>query len=149
SLTGHLQFQVHSAGELNSRPEGGRLDVHLIAATSDLNYSNQPGTTVGQNVTATVTGTARRDHGQLVSDLQLRSPNGQVLAGAVLLDFAKNPLSLQAHVEPSDNALTVTQIRINQTDLIDAQGDAQIALRGPVKVQRAHLDVNRLEFAAA
>src|SRR5262249_36982950 len=104
SLAGHLQFRLESTGRLeesNSGPGGGpgKLQVRFAASSADLNYSNQPGTTVGQDVAATVTGSAVRDHGKLTSDLQLRSSSGQVLVGAVLLDFAKNPLNLQAHLE--------------------------------------------------
>jgi hypothetical protein len=58
-------------------------------------------------------------------------------------------LDLKAHIESGDNSLAVTQIRLAQKDLIDAAGDAQIAFKGPFILQQAHLDVQRLEFAAA
>lgn len=153
ALAGHLQFRLQSAAGLDpdGRPSNapGKLQVRLAASSSDLNYSNEAGTTVGQNVAAEVTGTAIHDHGKLISELQLRSSSGQVLVGAVLLDFAKNPLNLQAHLEPGEQSLSASRVRINQTDLIDAQGDAYITWRGPAMIERAHLDVYRLEFAAA
>jgi len=149
SLTGHVRFRLQSTGHLDAAHPLDRAQVRLTASTSDLNYSNEPGTTVGQNLVATVTGTATRDRGRLISDLHLQSSSGQTLAGAVLLDFAKNPLDLQTHLESAANTLALTQIRLAQKDLIDASGDAQIAVEGPFILQQAHFDVQRLEFAAA
>jgi hypothetical protein len=149
SLAGHLQFRVQSTGRLEAAQPLGRVQARLTASTSDLNYSNQPGTTVGQNLALAVTGTVTRDRGKLISDLQLQSSSGQALAGAVLLDFGKNPLNLQAHLESADHRLAITQLRLTQKDLVDAAGDAQIALKGPFILQAAHFDVQRLEFAAA
>jgi len=90
------------------------------------------------------------DRGKLTSDLQLRSSAGQALAGAVLLDFARNPLSVAAHVEPDGQSLQLTQIQLNQNELLATTGTARIALgSGPVTIERAHFDIQRLEFAAA
>jgi hypothetical protein len=149
SLAGHVQFRVQSTGRLGTAQPLAQLQTRLTASTSDLNYSNQAGTTVGQKLALAVTGTVTRDNGKLICDLQLQTSSGQALAGPVLLDFAKNPLNLQAHVESTDNRLAVTQIRLAQKDLIDAAGDAQIAVKGPFILQQAHIDVQRLEFAAA
>jgi hypothetical protein len=145
SLTGHVHFRLQSTGRLDA----ARVQTQLTATTADLNYSNQPGTTVGQNLAAAVTATVTRDRGKLTSDLQLHSSSGEALAGAALLDFARNPLNLQAHLESSANTLAITQIRVTQKDLVDASGDAQIAVKGPSVLQAAHFDVQRLEFAAA
>ena len=149
TLSGHLKFRLEATGQLTAANRLGKTQVHLQANTADLNFSNQAGTTVAQNLTAVLSGSATSDGGRLTSDLQLHSSAGQALAGAVLLDFAKNPLSLAAHVEPDGTALNVTQIQLNQTDLIAAQGTARIALGGSVLLERAHFDIHRLEFAAA
>ncbi|MFL6600741.1 MAG: hypothetical protein ACJ8R9_05365, partial [Steroidobacteraceae bacterium] len=149
SLTGHVQFRLQSIGSLRAAQPFGPAQVRLTASTSDLNYSNQAGTTVGENLAAAVTGTLKRAGGKLTSDLQLQSSSGQALAGAVLLDFAKNPLDLQAHLESAKDALTITQLRLTQKDLVHAVGDAQIAFKGPFTLQAAHFEIQRLEFAAA
>jgi hypothetical protein len=149
SLTGHMQFRLQSTGRLDAAQRLGRMQARITASTSDLNYSNQPGTTVGQNLNAAVTGTASRDRGKLTTDLELHSSSGQALAGAVLLDFAKNPLNLQVHLESAGNTLAVSHIRLSQKDLIYALGDMQIAVKGPSILQEAHFDVQRLECAAA
>jgi hypothetical protein len=149
TLSGHLRFRVESTGQLTAANRIGKTRVHLTANTSDLNFSNQPGTTVAQNLTLSLTGSATSDRGRLTSDLELHSSGGQALASTVLLDFAKNPLTLETHIEPVGQILSLTQIHLDQTDLIDAQGTARIALGGPVTVEQAHFDVRRLEFAAA
>jgi len=150
TLSGHLKFRLAATGQLTEANRPGKTQVHLEATTSDLSFSNQPGTTVAQNLTAALTGNATSDRGKLTSDLTLHSSAGQALAGAVLLDFARNPLSLAAHVEPDGQSLQLTQIQLNQNDLLATTGSARIALgRGPVTIERAHLDIQRLEFAAA
>ncbi|MDB6156641.1 MAG: hypothetical protein JWO04_347 [Gammaproteobacteria bacterium] len=149
SLAGHLKFHLQSTGRLHANQQVGPVQTRLTANTSDLNYSNEAGTTVAQNLAAALTGTITRDRGKLISDLQLQSSSGQALAGPVLLDFAKNPLNLQAHIASTDNGLAITQIRLAQKDLVDASGEAQIAVKGPFILQQAHFDVQRLEFAAA
>ena len=149
TLSGHLKFRLESTGQLTADNRLGKTRAQLAANTSDLNFSNQPGTTVAQNLTVSLAGSATSDRGQLTSDLKLHSSGGQALAGAVLLDFAKNPLTLQMHIQPDGKSLSLTQIHLDQTDLIDAQGSARIALGGPVLIEQAHFEVRRLEFAAA
>jgi hypothetical protein len=153
TLTGHAQLQLQAAGHLDRNNPPGQLAATAAIDTADLNYSNQPGTAVAQDLTAALSGTVVFEHEHWQSDLQLRSPSGQLLAGTVLFDFAKNPLSLQAHLQPAGSAtehqVQVSQLRIQQTDLVDAQGDAQVALHGPTTIERAHFDVYRLDAAAA
>src|SRR3569833_1356617 len=141
TLSGHLHFDVTAGGQLT-----GKMQAHVEANTTDLNFSDQPGTTVAQNLTAAFTGSATRDQGKMTSDIKLQSSAGQALAGAVLLDFGKNPLSLPAHVEPAGSRLNLQRIQLHQTDLIDAQGFALVASGG---LEQAHFDIQRLEFAAA
>jgi hypothetical protein len=144
TLSGHVNLQLVASGQLS-----GKTVAHLDAITSDLNYSNQPGTVVAQNLAATVTASATKDRDGLAADVKLQSPSGQALAGAVLLDFAKNPLGLTAHVQPDGKSLAFSRIQLHQADSIDAQGTARIATGGPVILQQAHFDIQRLEFAAA
>jgi hypothetical protein len=141
TLTGHLNFELAASGQLS-----GRTRAQLEANTADLNYSNQPGTMVAQNLAATFTGSAVEDEGKLTSDIELQSSAGQALAGAVLLDLSKNPLNLIAHVEPEGARLNLQRIQLHQTDLVDAQGFARVSSAG---IEQAHFDIQRLEFAAA
>jgi hypothetical protein len=149
TLSGHLTFRLAATGQLTAANRPGMTQAHLEAHGADLNFTNQPGTTVAENLTATLTGTATSDGGKLICDLTLQSSAGQALAGAVLLDFAKNPLRLTAHIEPDGDRLNLTRIQLDQTDLLAATGTARIAFGGPVTFERAHFDVQRLEFAAA
>src|SRR5262249_28673863 len=50
SLTGHVELRLSSTGTLDPTDPPGNLQADFTASTSDLNYSNQPGTTVGQSV---------------------------------------------------------------------------------------------------
>jgi hypothetical protein len=147
-LGGRLGFQLAATGRLDAagRPDGIR--ARLSAHTADLNYSNQTGTAVGQNLAATLDVTAATERGKVTSSVKLQTSGGQVLAGTVLLDFGKNPLKLSTHIESNAQTLSLTDIRIGQGDLLDAQGSALLA-RSPLTVTQAHFDVQRLELAAA
>lgn len=149
TLSGHLKFRLQLTGRLDTGAGPDPVHARLTGGTSDLNYSNQAGTVVGQNLTATVSGTAARNRGKTISDLELDSSGGQVLAGAVLLDFARNPLTVTAHAESAQKRLSLTQIHIDQKDLIKAHADARLAFGGAATVEQAHFDIERLEFAAA
>jgi hypothetical protein len=148
-LSGHLKFRLESTGELTADHRLGRTRVYLAASTSDLNFSSQPGTTVAQNVTVAFSGSGTSDRGRVAADFRLQSSAGQALAGAVLLDFGRNPLTVETHVEPDGRDLSFTQVHVDQTDLIDARGSARIALGGPITLAQAHFDVRRLDCAAA
>src|SRR5262249_41174043 len=61
SLSGRLRLRLESAGQLDPQDPPGTLQARLTASTSDLNYANQAGTTVGQALVATLAGSATRD----------------------------------------------------------------------------------------
>lgn len=150
SLDGHVDFKAQSRGRLNKNGPLRDFTARWSASSRDLNYSNQPGTTVGQNLAATLSGTTTSARGKLTSTVELDSRSGQALAGGtVLLDFARNPLNLKAHLASGNAGIAVTGLEITQQDLIDARGEAQVAPGGNVMLTRAHLDIQRLEFAAA
>ena len=85
----------------------------------------------------------------MIADIEWQTTAGQALAGAVLLDFAKNPLTLSTHAEYTGTRLNLPQIRVGQKDLLEAQGNAQLSLAPAINLTQAHFDVARLEFAAA
>lgn len=174
ALTGHLRLTLESTGRWDPTDPLGKLQAHVSANTTDLNYSNEPGTTVGQNLTVTVLATATRDASRrdfnnrstsrpdidrrdfggrgrdaVIADIEWQTTAGQALAGAVLLDFAKNPLTLSTHAEYTGTRLNLPQIRVGQKDLLEAQGNAQLSLAPAINLTQAHFDVARLEFAAA
>jgi hypothetical protein len=155
TLSGHLSFELTATGQLTQTRGLGTTRIRLQTHTTDFNFSNQPGTTVAQKLTAAVTARATVEGDRLATDFELRSSAGQALAGAVLLDFDRNPLTLAARAVTDGTYVKLTQIQLHQTDLIEAQGAALIALntpnghRNPLTVEQAHFDIQRLEFAAA
>ncbi len=156
TLSGHLRLSVQSTGRLDSVRRLARMKARLSASTTDLNYSNPAGTVVAQNLSAAVRGTVTGDGrttrarpGKFTGELELQTTNGQALAGAILLDFARNPLTARAHAELTGPSLSLSQAHLDQKDLIDARGSAELAFAGPVIIKQAHVDVTRLEFAAA
>ena len=147
-LGGHVGFQLAATGRLDAarRPDGIR--AHLSAHTANLNYSNQTGTAVGQNLATTLDVTVASERGKVASNVELQTFGGQVLAGTVLMDFGRNPLKLSTHMESNAQTLNLTDIHIGQADLLDAEGSVLLA-RKPLTVTRAHFDVQRLDLGAA
>jgi hypothetical protein len=165
TLSGYVKLQVDATGQFNTASRPAAVQARVTAHTSDLDFSNQPGSTVGQKLAVSVTGSASSQAGRLTSDLEIQSTAGQALAGLVLLDFGLNPLDLYAHVETATDApvatlghttaarparrLSISGIRIGQKDLLEAHGRAEVTLGNPITVTQAHFDIPRLEFAAA
>lgn len=132
---------------LASRPT---LTIGVTAHSADLGYSNAPGTVVGQNLAASLTGTLARHRGALEVSATVRGSHGEALAGPVLLDFAADPLAADIELTRSDGGL----IRVARLDLAsDGLGRAQargVLRLGPhPEVVSAHVLVSRLSFPAA
>ncbi len=149
TLTGHLEASVRASGKLDPARGIGKATARLSASTADLNYSNPPGTLVAQNLTTSISGNFMRSRDRIRGDVDLQTSNGQALAGSVLLDFGRNPLTGHSHVELTGPELGLSQSHFDAKDLIDAQGNVEIAFAGPVRIKQAHFDVARLDAAAA
>jgi len=149
SLTGHVALRGTTQLQSDS------LQAKFTAQTGDLNFSNEAGTIAGQALAGVLSGTVSRVRGSLDSDIQLRGTAGQTLAGPVLLDFGANPLELRTHaqlgvIRPGSPAtLVFSQTRIEQRDLLQAQGEARVTLGESISLSQAHADVQRLQFPSA
>lgn len=151
TVSGHLGASVRAWGKLNQRSQLIPEHTHISVETSDLNYTNPEGTTVGQDLGGSIIADLARvgRSAALTGDISIRSTKGQALAGSVLLDFGRNPLWAHASGQLAGSNLALSNIQLAQTDLLTAHGDAEVAFGSPVTVKRAHFDVAQLECAAA
>lgn len=155
TASGHIRATVKASGKLESAgiSAGSFLpqETHAVVESTDFNYTNPEGTVVGQDLAGSVVAEIRRvgRPAALTGDISLRGTKGQALARSVLLDFGRNPLYAQASARLSGANLTLSRIQLVQTDLLAAQGDAEVAFSGPVTIRRAHFDVPQLDAAAA
>jgi hypothetical protein len=142
-LSGHADFSIVLTGR---RAQRLRFEAH----STDLNLSNQPGTIVAQQVTAAVTADVTRDGGTFTAAAHVQASRGQALAATAILDFAANPLTLDATVERRGNGpLVVSRLDLEQRDLLRAHARGVARLGAHPRVVRAHVAIESLEFPAA
>ncbi|HEX8756054.1 MAG TPA: hypothetical protein VF745_06930 [Steroidobacteraceae bacterium] len=142
-VSGHADFTialtVQSAQKL-------RFEAH----STDLNLTNQSGTIVAQQVTASLSGTAARRSGALTTDMHIQASRGQALATTALLDFAANPLTVDIALGRRGNGpLVVSRLDLEQRDLLRAHARGVVRLGAHPAVARAHVTIESLEFPAA
>lgn len=142
-ISGHADFRAALTG-------GRAASLRFEAHSTDLSLTNQPGTIVAQQVTASVSGTAARRSGDLTADVHLQASRGQALAATALLDFAANPLTLDATLGRRGNGpLVVSRLDLEQRNLLQAHAQGVARLGAHPGIARAHVAIESLEFPAA
>ncbi len=145
---------IQAAGQLAVRldAEGRGSEIgkaHATATFGALAVANEAGTIASEKLQATADVVARGNLTDLQLELQLRSSEGQALAGPVLLDFSANPLQLSARGRYRTGRAELTELGIDQRGLMQAQGSARIALGETLRIDSADLQLTRLQFPAA
>lgn len=134
---------VHGRNSL----DGGHLEVKLTSA----NFSNEAGTTVGENLAVNLVAELKSLRGDALDvEARLESAGGQALVGPVLLDLGANPLVTQARGEWRDGVLALETFSVNQRSLVQARGSARLrfAEAAPL-IESATLELQRVELPAA
>lgn len=144
TIDGRLDLDFAAAGT------GSRLrDGSLLAKLASLNFTNEAGTAVAENVSAELR--AELKHG-VASDAvtaTLTSAAGQALAGPILLDLGANPLAIDVVGTLQDRVIAVSRLSVTQRKLLSALGTGSIDLRGATPLVAAQLALESLEFPAA
>jgi hypothetical protein len=142
-ISGHADVHMEVTGR--SAPTL-QVEVH----STDLSLTNQSGTVVTQQVTAMLSGTVVRREGGVTIRAQVRASHGQALAGPALLDFAANPLTLDATVERSGKGRTVvSRLDLEQRNLLRAHAEGIVRTNGHPNIVSAHVAIASLELPAA
>jgi hypothetical protein len=143
-ISGHADLEV----ALTSLRASQRLQFD--AHSPDLSLSNQAGTVVAQRVTTSMSGTLVRHGGTLTVAGRVQASHGQALAGPALLDFAANPLTLDADVERRGNGnVVLSRLDIEQRDLLQAHAEGVLRPGAHPSIVSARVAIARLEFPAA
>jgi hypothetical protein len=143
TVDGRLNATIDAAG--GAGPPRARLD----ARTADLNFSNEAGDIVAENMALRVRGDARSLRNGFEVGLRVDGTAGQALAGPVLLDFAANPLKVNARGRLAGGALEVADMTLEQKRLLMAKGTGSLRFGGRPLIRRAHADIVKVEFPAA
>ena len=124
--------------------------LQFEAHSSDFNLTNQPGTVVAQQVTASLSGNLVRQRGTLTIAAHVQTSRGQALAGPALLDFAVNPLNLDVTLERvGEGPVVVSRLDLEQRNLVQAHVTGVARLGSHPGIVSAHVSVSKLQFPAA
>lgn len=144
-----VEGRIDGSGTLRGRDalEDGRIALRLANAS----FSNEAGTTVGENLALQLEAELAPARGDAVAvHAKLAGASGQALAGPVLLDLGANPLQAEARAEWRGDVLEVQRLAIDQRKLLQAAGEARLRFaQGAPLVQRARLELARVEMPAA
>lgn len=141
---GRLSLRAEAAGH-GTMLEGIRLQARL----GDLDLQNAAGTLVGEKLAAEADLRLQGSLQQASGSLQLTSAAGQLLAGPVLLDFSAHPTQVTSGIGYSAGALKLHSVHVTSSGLIEAEGEAQLALAAVPSLRSLRADVTQLEFPAA
>ena len=143
-ISGHADLAIALTGHRASQK------LQLEARSSDLNLTNRSGTVVAQQVAASVSGALVRQRDTLTVTTHMRASRGEVLAGPALLDFAANPLTVDATVgRGGGGPVVVSRLDLEQRDLIRAHAEGVIRLGAHPSIAKAQVVIASLEFPAA
>ena len=142
-ISGHAELQLSMTGHRAQR-------LQVEGHSTDLSLTNQSGTIVAQQVTASLSGTLLRQGGALTVGAHVQASRGQALARSALLDFAANPLTLDATVKRGGKGpIVVSRLDLEQRDLIRAHADGVIRPGAHPSIVSAHVEIASLAFPAA
>lgn len=142
-VSGHADLQLSLTGH---RAQRLQIDAH----SADLSLTNQSGTVVVQQVTASLSTAVARRGDTLAVAAHVQASRGQALAGPVLLDFGANPLTLDVAAKRGGNGpVTVSRLDLEQRDLMRARAEGVLRPGAHPHIVRAHVEIASLELPAA
>lgn len=142
-IEGRLNVTVDVRG--GARIEQGSARVEVAA----LNFGNDAGTVVGENVALTLSATARPERGRRAVSVTLDSAGGQALFGPALLDFGQHPLSVRARGDWGDTAIELFDVAATQRDLSDVRATAVLQLAPLLQLREADIELRDLRLPQA
>jgi hypothetical protein len=128
---------------------GEKMSAELSGRAADINFSNEEGTVVAENVAAEVDAVVTHTENGSSLNVRLHSAAGQALAGPVLLDFGANPLQVSARGGLTERTLALESFSVAQKNLLTARGQGRVLLNERPIVAQARVSLDNLEFPAA
>lgn len=143
-VSGHADLKIELTGQRASQK------LQFEAHSSDLSLTNQSGTVVAQQVTASMSGSLVRHRDTISVAAHVQASRGQALAGPALLDLAANPLTLDATLERDGKGpVVVSRLDLEQRDLIRAHAAGVVRPGAHPSIVSARVVIARLELPAA
>ncbi len=142
-VAGRLDASLDARG--GTRVEQGKLALGLDA----LNFANEAGTLVSENVSLRLEASARSRGARREVTVALDGGRGQALLGPVLLDLGAHPLELRARGEWVPDRVVFDDVAIAQRDLSDARATATLQLSPSLLVRQADIELRELRLPQA
>jgi hypothetical protein len=144
------QVTVSGQGRLTATlaQQGESLLASADLAIENAGFQNEAYTWIGEKLALSVRASADVARTPLTFDLSVSGRRGQALAGAVLLDFDRNPLDLTLRGALNGNALQIHQLTSQQQDLAQVTATADISL-DPLTIRAAQINADHIAFPAA
>jgi hypothetical protein len=144
SFTGRVAVNVDA--------DGHELQLHAAAIRarfSALNLQNTDGTVATEKLALLVEASLSGDIAAPAGTVRIGGTSGQALLGPVFLDLSAQPVSLSAEVRVQNALLLVSAFELNQRDLLQATGTAEIGREPTAHLQQADIKLSNVRFPAA
>ncbi len=142
-VDGRLDASLDVRG--GARIEQGKLSLGMRT----LNFANEAGTLVSENVGLELHASARSRGARREVEVSLDGRGGQALLGPVLLDLGAHPLALRARGEWGPDSIVFEDIAIAQRGLSDARATATLQLSPSLLVREADFELRDLRLPQA
>ncbi|MEO8064214.1 MAG: hypothetical protein ABI821_15880 [Pseudomonadota bacterium] len=127
--------------------KGTVADIGMKLEGVDL--TNEASTVVGEKVNAHARVRASLRDKSTGLDVKLTGTQGQTLLGPILLDLAKNSLTLEMRGNLVGDVLDIDALHYTQADLIDVAGAGRVNLAGDTPLVSGAFKLAKLRFPAA
>ncbi len=148
-LPSEFTYEGAASASFAAHGTGGVQQADITASFSNVNFTNEDGTIVGEALAADLdVGYAPGAKGDAVR-IELAGDQGQALLGPVLLDLGVNPVQLDARGTLREKSLSIATLDLRQRDLLVARGSGSVSLAGATPSISAQLGIEKLQFPAA
>jgi hypothetical protein len=150
-ITGDGRARIRGTAQHVARPKAPDVDAEVTLELEEVSLTNEASTIVTDGMSATLWLKFAISESDPDTALRLRvnGEKGQVLAGPVLLDFGKNPLGLHASGKLREQRLAVSELLLQQKDLVELAGSGSVNLAGATPLVSGDFELRKLEFPAA
>jgi hypothetical protein len=144
-ITGDGDVQIQAT--LSDSGQGLNADVSASLDAVDL--TNEASTIVTDKMAAALRLRVAPAGNDMRLDVDVLGKRGQVLVNAILLDFGKNAMALEAHGRLAGDLLTVESLKLKQAHLLDMSGSGRVNLAGDIPLVSGDFTLHEVEFPDA
>ena len=142
-----VEGNVALEGTLTDTGKGTVADVTMRLDGAE--FTNEAGDIVGEKLKATLHVNAQPRAADTALTFDIEATQGQSFLSVIFLDFAKNPLTLDARGLLKESVLNLDSLHFVQRDVIDLNGSGQLNLAADIPAFSGDLTLAKLQFPDA